>query len=389
MRILKVANIGPGRSTGVGRVMHETADELGRMGHQVDLMFDGDVSRLGRGGPADRVTFPLALVRVVRQWMRDRGPYDVVEIHEPSAAAYALFRRRPASDLPPCALMSHGLEATAWRDLLALDRLRGRRTPLRNRMATPLTRLPIVSLGIRLADQVMCLNEGDRQYLLTAYGLNPDRITLVTNGVATDQAPAKAPVPPTDRSGPPNVLWVGTWLDKKGRREIVDTLSGLARAGDVRLSLLGTGFSAAVVLADFPEAVRSLVTVVPQFDEPTLRAAHAAHDVFVSAAFYEPWGLAIQEAAVAGMAIVTTDAEGPKQFLVDGESALFVPRADASALASAICRLIASPDLRRKLASAAAATASLYTWRRAAESHLTAYHRAIACGQRKRVRPDL
>ena len=59
------------------------------------------------------------------------------------------------------------------------------------------------------------------------------------------------------------------------------------------------------------------------------------------------------EAMAAGRAIVASNVEGNRDVLVDGESALMVPSENPTALASAISRLLADPQLRAKLGKAA------------------------------------
>ena len=80
--------------------------------------------------------------------------------------------------------------------------------------------------------------------------------------------------------------------------------------------------------------------------------------VFASPAFYEPFGLAILEAAQSGMALVLGDIHTLRELWED--AALFVDPADDSALAAAIAKLHASPDLAASMGRAAQARAARY-----------------------------
>lgn len=73
--------------------------------------------------------------------------------------------------------------------------------------------------------------------------------------------------------------------------------------------------------------------------------------VFVSAASFEPFGLAVLEAASAGCALVLSDIPTFRE-LWEG-AALFVPAHDAAGFAAAIDRVHRDPDLRRHLGDAA------------------------------------
>jgi glycosyltransferase involved in cell wall biosynthesis len=58
------------------------------------------------------------------------------------------------------------------------------------------------------------------------------------------------------------------------------------------------------------------------------------------------------EAASCGRPIVTTDAPGCREIVIDGENGILVPIKDVDALARAIRELLDSPDLRLRMGHA-------------------------------------
>jgi glycosyltransferase involved in cell wall biosynthesis len=76
-------------------------------------------------------------------------------------------------------------------------------------------------------------------------------------------------------------------------------------------------------------------------------------DLLVHPAQREGLGLALLEAASAGVAVVACDVGGVPDVVVDGETGVLVPREDAAALRNAIARLLGAPDERRRLGAAA------------------------------------
>lgn len=92
---------------------------------------------------------------------------------------------------------------------------------------------------------------------------------------------------------------------------------------------------------------------------PELAALLARRPIFLSPATFEPFGLAVLEAAGAGCALVLSDIPTFRE-LWDG-AALFADPQDAEGFADAIARLEASPDLRGALGAAARARAERLT----------------------------
>jgi len=72
-------------------------------------------------------------------------------------------------------------------------------------------------------------------------------------------------------------------------------------------------------------------------------------DVFVLPSFQEDFPLAVLDAMASGMPIVASAIDGPKDFLLDGKTALLMPPNDSHALANALMHLINDNALRESL----------------------------------------
>ena len=94
---------------------------------------------------------------------------------------------------------------------------------------------------------------------------------------------------------------------------------------------------------------------------PHGRAMEVMRDagIFVSSSLYEPFGLAVAEAARAAIPLVLADIPTFRE-LWDG-AALFFPADDAGALADALNRLAGDPALRRHLGDAAQERSHCYS----------------------------
>lgn len=81
-------------------------------------------------------------------------------------------------------------------------------------------------------------------------------------------------------------------------------------------------------------------------------ALYRTADVCVFPSRYEPLGNVVIQAWAHGLPVVAAASQGPAALIRDGEDGLLVPTDDAAALAAAIRRLFAEPDLGARLAHA-------------------------------------
>ena len=98
--------------------------------------------------------------------------------------------------------------------------------------------------------------------------------------------------------------------------------------------------------------------------------------VFVAPALYEPFGLGPLEAASRGCALVVSDIPSLRE--IWGDAALFVPPADADAIARALGGLLEDDLFRARMASHARERAARFTAAAMARGTLAAYARAGA-----------
>src|SRR6476619_6182096 len=111
-------------------------------------------------------------------------------------------------------------------------------------------------------------------------------------------------------------------------------------------------------------------------DAAGLQDMMARTAVFVSPALYEPFGLAVLEAAQAGCALVLSDIPTFRE-LWDG-AALFVSADDDAAIAAAIRDLVADPRRRARLGGPARARSEIYTVESTAQGMMAIYEAVLA-----------
>lgn len=330
--VLHVAQIDATPESGMGRVAWHWRRELEARGWEVVHLGPAEV---GRVHPA---VFPWAAWRRARRL--DLHP-DLILVHEPAGLPFVLFERDRT------VVFSHGLESRGW-DVALEDGVR-----LRSRLLFPLWRLLPAELSLMRARAVLVLNSDDQAEVLRRHGRRAGDVHLFRNGVTL--APAV--------SGTDTVLFLGTWMARKGTRTLVQAAGILRRQGRTPAFLLaGTGLGAAEVLADWPAELRPHVRVLPRFAADEEAAILSQAGLFVLPSAFEGQPLALLQAMAAGLGCIASDVPGNRDLIRHGETGLLHPAGDSEALAGCLARLLEDPALRRRLGENARKAVADRTW---------------------------
>lgn len=361
MNVLFVLHAPRDPHTAVFSYAVERARFLESKGHRASVLTPFDLVAPGPGSVRWLpFTYPLA---VRRHLARHGRGLDLVIFHSYTGwAVHLLDRRRRFAT----ATQFHGLEPLYLDRMEREHRRAGTPIGLRHRLFRRLVLHPLLAASCRRSHRVLCLNREERDY-------------LVEHGWATSAAATVVPNPAPEeffgqrqcRRPPSRLLFLGQWSIGKGTRYLAEAFASLAAAHpDLALVCLGTRADAATVRADFPAACRERVQVVPEADRAAVAGHLAEADLFVFPTLSEGSSLALLEAMASGLPIVTTPVGAAPDHLANGESALFVPPADAAALAAAVERLLADPDLAERLGRAARRAAEALRWSALAPGYL-------------------
>jgi glycosyltransferase involved in cell wall biosynthesis len=190
------------------------------------------------------------------------------------------------------------------------------------------------------------------------------RRTLIEDGVAAENIAVipnavRLPQPEGDYriSSPVKLATLGRLHEKKGFGVLIDAVAQLvARGIDCSCTIAGEGPERSDLESRIARAGLQTRITLPGWTDRVADFLSPA-DIFVLPSFQEDFPLAVLDAMASGMPIVATAIDGPKDFLVDGTTALLVLPNDAGALANAIERLIKNDALRVSLGRAARAEA--------------------------------
>jgi glycosyltransferase involved in cell wall biosynthesis len=263
---------------------------------------------------------------------------DIVQLNAPALASMVRFDQ-------PVIAVAHSCVGSWWQAVKG------------GRIDSDLEwRAELTGAGLRAADRVVAPSGAFATMLQHCYDL-PEAPAVVRNGRRTVELP---------ESGRQDFAFTAGRLWDEGKNlPILDRAAALTAVPFKAAGPLA-GPNGSAVMLDHIEPIGSL----PDRDVAQILATQP---VFVSAALYEPFGLAVLEAAQAGCALVLSDIPTHRE-IWDG-AAIFVRARDAETFAGAIEDLLSNADERQQLGQLAQCRAVLYSPERMARGMAEVYAR--------------
>lgn len=250
-----------------------------------------------------------------------------------------------------------------------------------------------VAQAVKRADRILADSESTRHDLIELMSVQPERVTVIYPGVDRRFHPIEDPdelQQVRDRYALPAkfILGLGTLQPRKNFAGLIEGFGRLvytssswadpAECPELHLVVVG---AQGWMYDNVYEAARSsgvvdrvhFVGFVADRDLPTL---YNLAILFAFPTWYEGFGLPALEAMACGTPVVSADNSSLPE--VVGNAALLIDAGNTDALAEAMGRLLANPELRRRLVSAGLERAKCFTWESAARQLLDVY--ASVCG---------
>jgi glycosyltransferase involved in cell wall biosynthesis len=327
------------------------------------------------------VRFPWAL----SAWLaRQAHRFDVLDITTGDAWPWARVGRPGAPRRQALVTRSHGLEHVVSGQLRADVRAGQARVSWKYPLYHGGFRLWEVRQSLRLADHAVLLNPQDRDFVRDRLGVPGERLSVIPHGLSeaflARPAPEPSPGPP---GGPVRIAFVGSWLQRKGREEVVAVARMLGAQGVLfSLDLLGTGTPEDEVRGAFAPEVRAHVRVVPRYRNGDLPSLLQGAEVLLFPSHAEGYGMALVEAMACGLAPVTTPVGVAPEVVKDGQTGRLLRVGDVPGLTQAIRALAEDRPRLLALRHAAQRVVKGMTWREAGIRTVRMYEQAISMRQK-------
>ena len=254
-------------------------------------------------------------------------------------------------------------------------------------------------LVARFVTAVIAVSASNAKYLQTEKRLPKEKIFVIRNGISTEQFDPARAVPTALRAAlgidqrAPIVLMLARLAPQKGHRVLLEAWKTITQTYPAaRLVCVGEGELRAKLMQ---QAATLGITSSVSFPgrQSNIPNWLALADFTVLPSFYEGLPLAAIESLATGRPVVATAVDGTREVVLDGKTGLTIPAGDSVALAAAISRMLAAPDLVRTLGHAGREfvmehftherqvqqTEALYleAWQRSRAHHVAMSHSAI------------
>lgn len=329
MRVLVLGEVSGRFVGGQRRHMELHVEGLRRIGHEASAAFLEDMPLPLPSSISSRLAGCRSLASLLERCRRER--FDIINVHTASAPAWIQARRLGLLDAR-IVVMSY----SADENLVTV------RQP-RDALRWALTALPARATFTH-ADGVWCVNQQDVEFYVGVYGVDRRRLTRLPHAVA-DAFYSSAGVSSRD---PNQVLFVGTWLHRKGKDVISAALTHLiARCPNVSIVLAGTQVGEHTVRGELSAEVNARARVLDSVDDATLRELYRSSAFLLLPSRREGLPISMLEAMACGCPPLAAANSGMLDVIQPEKNGWLEVSFDPSVWGARIVELLSDPERTR------------------------------------------
>lgn len=205
---------------------------------------------------------------------------------------------------------------------------------------------------VRDSDSLITCSHSMSDEITELFGPGLSESTVIPNGIDTVGWPFARRLP---RSGPAELLYLGRLEYEKGVHDAIAALPRIRRTHPgTTLTIAGDGTQRDWLIEQARKnKVLKATNFVGRVDHSELLALLRRTDAAVLPSHYEPFGIVALEAAAAGAPLVTSNAGGLGEAVIDGVTGSSFPPRDLAALAAAVRSVLDDPANAQRMAIAA------------------------------------
>lgn len=205
-------------------------------------------------------------------------------------------------------------------------------------------------LAAKFTTKFICVSKYDKELAIKWKITNPDKITVIHNGVDPTifESPGSSSIREDLGVGNlPIVVFVGRLTIPKDPFTLIEAVKNLSYLQFVLLVVGDGEFRIPLEKYVYENKLsKNIIFLGQRSDVPSILNAS---DIFVLSSLWEGLPYVVIEAMMSGLPVVATNVGGVSELVDDGITGFLVPPKDPYALADAIKKLIDDPKLRKKM----------------------------------------
>jgi glycosyltransferase involved in cell wall biosynthesis len=242
----------------------------------------------------------------------------------------------------------------------------------------------VVPDSIARADHVIADSEATKRDIISEYGTNPAKITVLLSGIDARFQPEND----SDRlqavrakygiGEKPYFFSIGTVQPRKNYSRIIKALKCLRDDGyDVQLVIAGgRGWLEDEMYQTIAQTgIANAVKLIGFADDDDINALYSGSVGVVFTSLYEGFGFPVLEGLACGVPVITSNVSSLPE--VAGDVALMVDPHDVDAIGDAMRRLLVDDALRQNMVERGFVHIQKFTWERSAKQLLNIYRKVL------------
>lgn len=310
-------------NSGAAGSMATIGNNLAGLGLSVDYLTHSDLPKTW-GRRRKFVAFPFALSRHIA---RSQRTWDILDACTGDSWVVGWLHR--VHTRPKIVIRSSGLEH------MDTERyMKDHHVPLKSRFFWFGVNLQLVESSLRTADHIIALTHQEKTYMESKFSLPGEKISVIHHVLPEYFRDLPQPCFPDMFK----ILFVSSWIEKKGIDYLVQALERFDQAGYVfQVTLAGVKVEESMIRQLLSPSLSSKVKVISAIKHRDLPEIYLSHSVFVFPSLYEGFGKVLTEAMAAGLPVITTEAGVAQELINHEENGIVIPYRDADAIYQALC----------------------------------------------------
>jgi glycosyltransferase involved in cell wall biosynthesis len=352
--------------TGIGTYVRNLLENFGAIEHEFQFKVlcsarDFSTSLLGTRFKFVEASSPIYSLR--EQW-------EIMRLASGSSLLHCPHYNIPCLYRGPLVVTIHDLSHLVCRDSLP------------NRFAYVYAKI-MFATAVRHARRVITVSNFSRDSIQQRFRLPREKIRVIYNRLS-DRGRDATLAPDLERLAAmkvsrPYILFVGMLKPYKNVQGLIRAFAAISleRRNSHQLVVVGkkSKFYPGLERLTKEIGLESKVVFTDYISDADLEVLYAGAAVFVLPSFNEGFGLTVLEAMAHGVPVIVSDTSSLPD--VAGDAGILVDPRDVQSIASAIERVIADENLRRRLARRGQERARLFSAKECARQHLEVYREVL------------